>query len=204
MAIAEEIKRMMDFLPYHYDKETDSNNYNFLKSFAMINADLSDNILELEYAIQIDSASGSYLDDIGLLFRLSRNTDESDSDYRDRIKTYWLNYNRGGLKDNIISAYATFFGLDESKVSIDETTPIIVVVTVDITSILGSSMPSMSDLEDTINDIKAAGVRVTGKLSFVASEDDYEYTDAYVITTVPGTYMIVDDSYQIYSLDVLM
>lgn len=203
---SEELQEMLDFLPTFWLKNENSNNYKFFQSFSEIIEDLSDNIDGLKASIQLSTATGTDLEKIASLFSIIRNVDETDTSLRGRIKSYWQNYNRGGLETNLINSFADALGLDSSKITVDDTSiPMISQLFIDITDDMEYTYPSSEFLTQLVNGIKAAGTKVLFGFGFEVGESDtFEYEDSISIATLGLTYVIVDDTYQIYSADVLL
>ena len=204
MTTEEQVDTLLGGLPTFWLQDENSNNYKFFLSIASVLSTLKTNIDGLEASIQISTSSGTDLDDIGKLFGFVRDSDESDSTFRNRIQSYWQNYNRGGLKNNIINAFAEALGLDSTKVTITETTPAVINLAVDITDDLDYDYPNATFLSELANSVKAAGTKVVLKFGFTISGDTYEYDDSISISTLGLGYVIVNDTYQMYSNDVLL
>jgi hypothetical protein len=104
--------------------------------------------------IQISTASGEYLDDIGSLFNLTRIISESDNAFRARILSYISQSASSGTSDDIRNVISNFTGL-----------PIEVISVTDIGAgkiLIETSVGTEFELADTIYDIvnksKAAGI----------------------------------------------
>lgn len=156
------IDELMSFLPTFWLKHSDSNNYKFFSSFSPSLEDFSTNVIGLKNSIQVSTATGDDLDEIGELFNLSRESDETDALFRIRILNYWSNYNRGGLVNNLVNILVSLLGIPTSDVTVVENEEQAIVT---LQGNLGNldtdiDLPSIDVLNEKINDAKAAGVYV--------------------------------------------
>ena len=110
--------KLLDNLPQHMTKDEDSNNYNFFKSLKSSLDNITININGTENSIQLNTATGAYLDAIGKLFSLNRTTNESDTNFRARIKAYFQANIGGGSKPNMKDALANSFGVPEENITV--------------------------------------------------------------------------------------
>ena len=208
MTTTERLQELLDYLPTFWEKDITSQNYKFFNSIAPLLGALEGNIDGLKESVQISTATGDYLESIANLFSIIRNISETDSSLRARVKSYWQNYNRGGITENIINSFADALGLDSSKITVDDTTiPMIIQLLIDITDDLDYDYPSSTFLEELADGIKAAGTKVLFGFAFDVNGteyDEYEYDDSFSISTLGLGYIIVDDTYQLYSADVLL
>jgi len=164
------LKEVLDNLPEFMDKTSGSNNYKFIKSFTTEFDNLDTNIDNLKKELQIDTMTGSYLDDFAKLFKLNRLTGESDDDFRARIKAYWTGATKGGTKNSIISAVIAATGLSESDITITEG---VLRFTIEIAITPSTDITQLNNiLNETIPDIIAAGVYwKQDSTSYTSSED---------------------------------
>jgi len=110
--------KLLDNLPQHMAKDEDSNNYNFFKSLKSSLDNITININGTENSIQLNTATGAYLNAIGKLFSLNRTTNESDTNFRARIKAYFQANIGGGSKPNMKASLANSFGVSEDEITI--------------------------------------------------------------------------------------
>ena len=73
--------KLLDNLPQHMSKDSDSNNYKFLNSLSSSLEDIDNNVSGVKDSIQINTSTGAYLDQLGRLFGLNRLTDETDINF---------------------------------------------------------------------------------------------------------------------------
>lgn len=151
--------KLLGHIPAFYDKDTNSNNYKFFVSFASEIEDLNSSIEDLKVAIQVTTATGQYLDDIGELFLLRRNGNESDRTYRTRILTYWKGFTGGGTFESIRQSILNTGLVDENSFSITEIRPLVFQINIGITEELDPDL--INQILQIINNIKAAGMYVT-------------------------------------------
>lgn len=108
---------ILKYLPDFLDRR--SNNRDFITSFDEDYQLAEDNIIILKTDIQLSTASGSSLDNIGLLFDLRRLDGESDFLYRGRIKSFWNANKGGGTEKNLIDAISPILNIDSDKIKIN-------------------------------------------------------------------------------------
>jgi hypothetical protein len=97
-----------------------TNIVNFIKSFINILTDIELDIDKLQKAVFISTAKNQQLDDIGALFKLSRLVDETDSNYRQRIKSYYQILLSYGTVNGIKKAIGILLNIDEDIITISE------------------------------------------------------------------------------------
>lgn len=145
--------KVLSRLPGYLKKDEDSNNYKFVNAFEGEFAGIKLQIDNLKRSIQINTASGQDLDDIGELFLLPRRGNEPDNDYRARIKAFWQSFSGGGTEPSIKAALSRTLGIDEDDVTVTDLIPAKFQVDVEI--------QDQFDLIDTVNEVvqeaKAAG-----------------------------------------------
>ena len=122
-AIEDIVKNIFnDYLPSFWESKESSNNYQIIKSFSATFSDFSAMMDSLYSQLSINTASGSYLDDIGLLFKLSREEGESDSTYRGRLKAYSQIFLNSGTSTGIKKALALMLDISESSIDVIDIT----------------------------------------------------------------------------------
>jgi len=189
------IDNLLGYLPTYWKKDSGSNNYNLFYSFVDDMSDVDSQIAELKLNIQISTATGSQLDDIGRLFLLPRLDDETDTDYRARIKAFWPGYSGGGTIASIKQTINRMTGVSVDDITINEyhtgsyIQPLKFEVVVEIPT-LGVSVNTVSDM---IRATKAAGTYVIPNISS-GTTDLYvsTYTDSN--NTVTSNFFVGDFS----------
>ena len=149
-------KKILTNLPNFLDHN--ENNYNFITSFDEDFQDVSDNIILLKLAIQLSTASGDNLDDIGELFNLSRVAGETDVSLRNRIKIFFSNENRGGTISAINNTLIQALNLNEADITITEPENLYLNVKIDISD--ESEDEIINRIADVVDAAKPAGVYV--------------------------------------------
>lgn len=119
----QKVNKILSYLPTHMKKDAASNNYKFINSFNTDFTEVSAEISNLKKSIQLETATGNNLNDIGELFMLNRRENESDSNYRARIKAFWPGYSGGGTEGSIKQAINRMVGLDPSQITITDYMP---------------------------------------------------------------------------------
>jgi len=156
MADKEIVEKLLDEMAEYFDKSETSITYKILYSLAQELDDFTEQKTNLVSEIQIDTASGDFLDDLARLFRLSRKGAETDTELRSRIKSYWPGFSGGGTADAIKSTINKISGIDEDTITITD----IVACKILIEVVFGSTeeIALKSTIADTLEQIKAAGV----------------------------------------------
>ena len=151
----EKIDLLLNSLPSWWAKESNSNTYQFLLSFAEEFDDFDTEMSNMHDEIFIDTSSGTYLNELGRMFRLARRTGETDTEFRARILAYWPGFSGGGTKPSIADTINRITGVALTDITTVEDFPLKFRTSVDSTINYG-------DLIGTINDViwqvKAAGV----------------------------------------------
>lgn len=93
-------------------------NKQLLKGFSGEISELSKNISQVYDQISIETAKNSSLDEFGLLFKLARNTGESDTLYRNRLKSYFQTFLNSGTIDGIKQSLLLLTQLNEDNIDI--------------------------------------------------------------------------------------
>ena len=96
------------------------NTYDLLLSFGTELSEAFTNNDGLHSEVHVETATGSYLDAIGKLFRLARFDEETDDNVRARIKAYWQAFSNGGTADGIVLALSVMTGIDTSDIAVNE------------------------------------------------------------------------------------
>ena len=150
--------KILENLPGFYAKHSGSINYKIFNSVGNEIDLYKIQQTNLVSEIQIDTATGIYLDGIGALFRLIRQSDETDSAFRARIKAHWQSNVGGGTVEAIRTAISNVMGVNTSAVEISEN-ELKIGVKITVTD------PDAWDLFDTAinvaNNTKAAGTFIS-------------------------------------------
>lgn len=93
-------------------------NEQLLRGFSGEISELSKKISQVYDQISIETAKNSSLDEFGLLFKLSRNTGESDTLYRNRLKSYFQTFLNSGTIDGIRQSLLLLTQLNEDNIDI--------------------------------------------------------------------------------------
>jgi len=186
MTTFEKTNKILNNLPDFMSTEDNSNNYKFIHSFGTTFDTLSANIDELKLSIQISTASGTKLDDLGKLFLLTRNGGENDSDFRVRILSFWEGYIQGGIKQSLIDTLKSLTGA--TSVTYDETDDLIIK--------MSSTIPNLSinlgTISSVLNDIKPAGTFIYLTLSSKLEDIYGLYEDSIFLTTIEESWVLPD------------
>lgn len=153
------IDELLAFLPAFWMKDESSNNYKFFNSFADVLETVGTNITGLRASIHINTASGDYLDDLAALFKIYRESEESDESLRIKVLNFWSSLNRGGLIQNLVKIFAELLGIEETEVSYVEEDAAVIRLIGNLGGL--NSQINISDSEEIreiLNSIKAAGV----------------------------------------------
>jgi len=146
--------KILENLPGFYAQHSDSTNYKILNSIGVELDSFETEKLNLVSEIQIDTATGTYLDGIAALFRLIRQTNETDEELRARIKAHWQSNVGGGTVESIRTAISNVMGVSTSAVDISEGD---LKIGVKITVTDPDDWDLFSTAIDTANNTKAAG-----------------------------------------------
>ena len=153
-------------IPTFYSR-TD-NLYALLKSFAEEYGILYENIEGLIRVIDVDKATGSFLNDLGKLFNLSRGEDETDEQYRAKVKSYWSVLSGGGTPEGIKAAIVLLIGVDIDDVII-MSADLIISVEIQITD--NTNVASLNDVANVINLAKPAGVYYNNRVEITSKNN---------------------------------
>lgn len=159
------IQGILDKFPTFWKRQQNSNNYKIARSVGTELNSVDTQNLNLVLDIQVDTASGSSLNDIGRLFRLSRNTGESDTDFRARIKAHWQGSVGAATMEALQNAIGTAIDEDPDNIIVTEQSmKVFLTVPIDITD-----TALQSTVEETAERFKAAGIYI--KVAFIHNYD---------------------------------
>ena len=88
--------------PHMYNIDIGSNNEFLISSIYEEIRTLNQSIYNLSRVIDIEKASGIWLENIGTIFGIYREKKEDDNNYRVRIMAYWLTVSKNGTTEVII------------------------------------------------------------------------------------------------------
>ena len=151
----DKLNEILERFPHMYNIDIGSNNEFLISSIYEEIRNLNQSIYELSKVINIESATGIWLDNIGGIFNIIRETGVDDGSYRIRILAYWLTVSRNATTDIIIkflmSAIEGETNLFKYENGIGE-----------ITIILNKKIRAeiKSTIEKSLLEIKAAGVNI--------------------------------------------
>lgn len=151
----DKLNEILERFPHMYNIDIGSNNEFLISSIYEEIRSLNQSIYELSKVINIESATGIWLDNIGGIFNVIRETGEDDGSYRIRILAYWLTVSRNATTDIIIkflmSAIEDETNLFKYENGIGE-----------ITIILNKKIKAeiKNTIEKSLLEIKAAGVNL--------------------------------------------
>ncbi len=109
----EKTKKLVSNLPTFMQLDSDSNNYKFLNSFSPELNVTENNVVLLKTSLHIDEAIGDDLDNLGKLFGLFRNDEESDSSFRGRIKAFFQTAIKSGSEIGLKESLANALGIED-------------------------------------------------------------------------------------------
>lgn len=151
----DKLSKILYYLPKFMNRESTSNNSNFIKSFADEFEVFSQNSTLLKQAIQISTATSTYLDDLGELFSVRRTSGESDDTYKSRILSYWSSLIGGGIDESIKKSVAGALGIESSLITITDIDANIFSVGIPVNET--TTTETINILRSLVSESKAAG-----------------------------------------------
>ncbi|ACZ07747.1 Protein of uncharacterised function (DUF2612) [Sebaldella termitidis] len=151
----DKLNEILERFPHMYNIDIGSNNEFLINSIYEEIRSLNQAIYDLSKVIDVENANGVWLDNIGRIFNVVRETGEDDESYRIRILAYWLTVSRNATTEIIIkflmSAIEDETNLFKYENGIGE-----------ITIILNKKLRAeiKNTIEKSLLDIKAAGVNL--------------------------------------------
>jgi len=150
--------RILENLPTFYAKHSESTNYKIFNSIGNELDDQETQQTNLVSEIQIDTSTGSNLDGLGALFRLIRQSNETDVEFRARIKSHWQSNIGGGTVEAIRTAISNVMGVSTSAVDVTESD---LKIGVKVTVTNPDDWDLFQTAIDTANITKAAGTYIS-------------------------------------------
>ena len=98
----DKLNEILERFPHMYNIDIGSNNEFLISSIYEEIRNLNQSIHALSKVIDVESTNGIWLDNIGGIFNIIRETGEDDGSYRIRILAYWLTVSRNATTDIII------------------------------------------------------------------------------------------------------
>jgi hypothetical protein len=194
------IDDILSHLPHYWDKKTQSVTYQMLLAIADELDAFKVEKDNLVLSIQIDTAVGTELDDIGELFKLARRTGESDTDYRVRIKNARLSFIGGGTIPGLKNAFEAATGLPQSQLDITDEFDLKFLATITVNDM--AEILLLPIAEDTILASKAAGIGVLFAHNLIFHED-LSVSDTITITPLSAFNEFIIEVSEIEGTDVI-
>jgi len=156
------IRRLTDV----FNRETTSNNYKLLSLDGEQYDDISDTLDDVRDSHFVSTAIGESLDNIGEIVGLTRQTAETDTQFRARIQARVAGFVGGGTKYSIREAVSVFLGIDIISVDvidgyIDAGAYGHFLIAIDMNA-GWTVIQDWNKLVTLINDVKAAGIYFDG------------------------------------------
>jgi hypothetical protein len=186
--VDERINKVLRRFPSWWKTDSDSNTYGLMDSFVYEFDSFATEMDNMKLELYVETATGTYLDELGKLFKLGRRSGETDAQFRARIKAYWPGFSGGGTEDAIKSTVNKITGVPVTNITVTDI-PDSLKFEVDVVITDIATLALIPTIYDTIWAIKAAGCYpfiwwvINGSLL----EDTLEVTDAVSITVVPTT-----------------
>lgn len=105
-----------NYLPGFWKQE--GTNLGIIDSFSGAFQGVYISLDHLSSNIFLTTASGTRLDEYGLLFKLARNTGELDVDYRNRLLSYYQTFVKSGTDEGIVDALSFHFDFGPGNVEV--------------------------------------------------------------------------------------
>jgi len=157
---------ILEKLPTFWKKSAGSNNYKVCNAVGLELYGASNSSLKLVLDIQVDTAEGVKLNNLGRLFRLSRNSGETDAVFRARIKAHWQGWVGAATEDAIKNVISRTIGGTVADVTItQEVLKIYIIVAIDL-----DDTELQATVVSLVNQFKAAGIY--SKVNFIHNFDD--------------------------------
>jgi len=197
--VTDKTDKVLFNLPTFMRRDVNSRNYKFVTSFQGELDDVQTQIGNLKSSIQISTAIGSNLDDIGDIFLLPRRGSETDTNYRARILAFWPGYSGGGTEKSIKQAIARMTDLLESDITVTESP--YADLKFKVTATLNGFTADIPTIQEVVAHSKAAGTYAILDLATSLTEEYVSYTDNVDIAL---QLYIVPDVYQVEGTEVLL
>jgi hypothetical protein len=166
-----------------FDLEEGTNIHGLAKTFAQEYELADEEIANLLLEIQVSTATGLYLEDIARLFRLYRESGETDEQLRARILAYWESFSGGGTLDAIKKAVASATGKTADDISIDEYADMKILIGLDVPLVDLVGLPAL--VEEIAWQAKAAGIYPFFQYTLTDSFEDntLKISDSIIVTS---------------------
>ena len=189
----DKLNEILERFPHMYNIDIGSNNEFLINSIYEEIRSLNQAIYDLSKVIDVENANGVWLDNIGGIFNVVRETGEDDESYRIRILAYWLTVSRNSTTDIIIkflmSAIEDETNLFKYENGIGE-----------ITIILNKKIRAeiKNTIEKSLLEIKAAGVNLNLFFQYKIQVGNYTCELSQTGTTIQFYLeeILIDDIFQ--------
>lgn len=149
-------KDVLSSLPSHMSDDSSTNNYKFIYSFQATLNTILESITNLKLTIQIDTATGLALEDIGALFGVIRSSNENDENLRARIKSYFQSVLLAGTFEGLQKSLSNAFDLDEEDIEVEEPRANVFTITINVE--VDTDLESLNNTKSIVETGKAAGM----------------------------------------------
>jgi len=149
-------ERVLSNLPTHWSKDEKSFNYKLFNAFAEELKTANIKIDSMKSAVFIDTAAGEQLNDLGKLFKLGRDSGETDEQYRARIKGYWPGFSGAGTADSLKRTLNAILNIPTENITITDINFVKFLIQAAMTSEQYETLKET--IESLVWKIKAAGV----------------------------------------------
>ena len=188
--------RLLAYLPDEaYDKEIGSVNYGLMTAFAGSLNDAYDQNDSLHTQVGVNTATGTFLDELGRIFKIQRQSGETDTELRNRIKSFWVAFSGGGTADSIKNAVGSVLEIDPLLVSVVDIPDLKFMVTFPV-PVLG---PIIGTVRETVVQAKDAGVYPLFTATVLIADEGVEIAESLIWTPSPAiivsAYDIGSDAY---------
>lgn len=138
-------------------------------------------IATLKEEIQINTSTDGYLEDIAKIFNLSRKVNESDSQFKARIKAFWPGFSGSGTINDLKNVINRITGISVDNITITEIPDMKFLIDFNI----GANFDLVQTVKDLVFQNKAAGTYPFFSISS-GFNDNTSASDSMVITVLAG------------------
>lgn len=151
----DKLNEVLERFPHMYNIDIDSNNEFLISSIYEEIKELNKAVYDLAGMLGIEKATGIWLDKIGSVFSIYRETQEMDNNYRIRIMSYWLTVSRNATIDIMIKFLILAIESEDNLFKYEKGSGVIYIV-------LNKKLKVeiRETIERTLLEIKAAGVNI--------------------------------------------